>query len=115
MFVEDYLWGKIPVNIVYSTYKLYPTLLKLLETFDFGINQIAYDGKSVIRTRAFDWDFKYGVFTLQYGKTWEKAKERHARISQRYQGWQFRWTEKALIEAYKVKFGINGEQAKEQV
>lgn len=58
--------------------------IAILETFDLGFCQIGYDGKSIIRTPAFDWDFKYNIITLRQINRYRRSIRRYARINQRY-------------------------------
>lgn len=75
--------GPLPINIIIGSG--YNTTTELIETFDFGICQIAFDGKNIIKTPAFDWDFKYGLFTLRMTLRQNKRSlQRFERISPRY-------------------------------
>ena len=56
----------------------------LLESFDFGICQIGYDGQNLFVTSAFLWDFKYGVFTMRHTDRRDRSLSRYARINRRY-------------------------------
>jgi hypothetical protein len=102
--VYELSWHDLNINVIVC--EKYPSITEFLESFDFGICQIAYDGKQVICTNAFYWDFKYKLFTMMHGTSFEKSKERFARISKRYEGWQMAMSDVAVVEATKLKFGI---------
>lgn len=102
--VDTMVWHGLDINIIYCAAPC--NTLDLISSFDFGICQIAYDGKQIITTEAFHHDVSYQMFTMVHGKRYEKSKERFARISQRYQGWTLAVSEKAVVDATKVKFGI---------
>ena len=56
----------------------------LIETFDLGFCQIAFDGTKLIKSRAFLWDAKYGVITLKHIDRYSHSIRRYARINERY-------------------------------
>ncbi len=56
----------------------------LLKSFDFGFCQIAYDGKRIIKTPEFDWDFKHSIITLRHIDRYRRSLRRYCRINQRY-------------------------------
>lgn len=58
--------------------------IAILNTFDFGFCQIGYDGKQIIKTPAFDWDFKHGLITMRHIDRYRRSLRRYARINQRY-------------------------------
>lgn len=57
--------------------------MQLLESFDFGLCQIGFDGNDIIKTRAFDWDFKYNLMTMRHIDRYQRSIHRYCRISQR--------------------------------
>jgi hypothetical protein len=73
-----------PLNLIF--YDGADSVNELLESFDFGLCQIAFDGFNTLVTPAFLWDFKYGVFTMRHTDRIERSKLRYERINQRY-GW----------------------------
>ncbi len=75
--------GDVPFSIIYHDS---PDNMTLLSSFDFGLCQIGWNGKELIKTPAFDWDFKYGVMTLRRGDRHQRAIERYERINKKY-GW----------------------------
>lgn len=81
------------------------TPLQFIESFDFGICQIAWTGTELITSPAFLWDFKYGIFTMTHGRSYEKSKQRYERINQRYD-WPMHMSDTALVEAYRAKWKI---------
>ena len=96
--VTEGKWNGEDINIV--TFTPWSSPAEMLEEFDFGICQIAYDGKEIITTPAFHWDYKHGVFTMMHGRRYEKSKGRFERINQRY-GWKMAMSDKALVDAIK--------------
>lgn len=66
-FVKAILWYPsaipLPCNVICGDG--YNSTLQLLESFDYGLCQIAFDGLNIIRTHAFDWDYKHAVMTLR--------------------------------------------------
>lgn len=82
-----------------------PDPLKLIESFDFGICQIGWTGTELIKTSAFDWDFKHGVMTLRRGDRYERALERYNRISKKYD-WPLAVGEGVVIEKQKDKMEL---------
>ena len=99
----EYEYRDEVINLIYCRA---PYILPFIEDFDFGICQIAFDGQEIITSQAFLWDVKHSVFTLRHGLSYEKSKERYERISQRYPGWQMKLSDKAVVEATKIKGGI---------
>ncbi len=59
----------------------------LLRSFDFGICQIGFDGKQLLKTQEFLWDVKNTLFTMRHIDRYPRSILRYARISQRYQAW----------------------------
>lgn len=71
----------IPINIIIHT----PISNQaMLESFDFGLCQIGYNGKEIIKTPAYDWDLKYGVFTMRHTDRYSRSIKRYARWLDRY-------------------------------
>jgi hypothetical protein len=101
--VDEGKWNGEDVNVVEC--KPWPSPAEMLEEFDFGICQIAFDGKEIITTPAFHWDYKHGLFTMVHGRRYEKSKERFERINQRY-GWKMAMSDRALVDAIKIKWKI---------
>lgn len=60
------------------------TNMALIESFDFGICQIAFDGSKIIKSSAFDWDFKHNVMTMRHIDRYQRSIHRYCRINQRY-------------------------------
>lgn len=58
--------------------------IKLLESFDWGLCQICYDGNTITTTQAFLWDEKHGTITLRQLSRYSRSLKRYARFSQRY-------------------------------
>lgn len=57
----------------------------MLESFDFGLCQIGFTGKELIKTTAYDWDFKHGIFTMRHVDRYARSIRRYARWLDRYQ------------------------------
>lgn len=73
--------GPIPINVVIVE----PIEnMALLESFDFGLCQIGFDNTNILKTQAFDWDFKHSLFTLRHIDRYPRSIRRYARINQRY-------------------------------
>lgn len=62
------------------------TLQDTLNSFDFGLCQIAWDGYRYHHTQYFLDDFLHGKFTLRNVVSLEKSKMRYARFAKRYKG-----------------------------
>jgi hypothetical protein len=58
----------------------------LINGFDLGLCQIAYDGKEITRTYAYDNDVKYQQITLQNPN--DASKEHLQRIAKKYPDWE---------------------------
>lgn len=80
--IVTYLRQPLPYNVIRVTGC--DSTAQLIESFDFGICQIAFDGKQIIKSQAFLWDLKYGRFTLRHTDRIERSKTRYERINQRY-------------------------------
>lgn len=61
----------------------------MLESFDFGICQIGFGGTNLIKTKAFEWDVKYGVFTMRHTDRYARSIKRYSRWLNRYD-WEIR-------------------------
>lgn len=83
----------LPINVVIG--KGYESTYQLLETFDFGLCQIAFDGVRIIKTWAFDWDLRRYEMTMRLG-----ARQHHRRETSlaRFQRWQEKYPEFTLAE-----------------
>lgn len=79
--VADYRRDDIKYNVI-ITEPVAPNVL--IETFDLGFCQIAFDGTNLIKSRAFLWDAKYGVITLRHIDRYSRSIRRYARINERY-------------------------------
>lgn len=60
------------------------TNLAMLESFDFGLCQIGFNGREIIKTPAYDWDFKHGIFTMRHIDRYPRSIKRYARWLGRY-------------------------------
>lgn len=100
-----YIWPfggyKTPLNLIYCA--KWPSVHELLDGFDFGLCQAAYDGKNFITTEAFMLDYKNQHFTMTHGRNFKKSMQRYERISQRYQGWPLRLSGRAWLERVQEK------------
>lgn len=83
--VQTFSGGPLPINIIHC--EPWDDVKDLLKTFDFGINQIAFDGENVITTPEFHWDYKHSLFTLYHGDRHDRSLARFQRINLRY-GWE---------------------------
>ena len=73
----------VPVNIV-GRKSLQQGVLALIGTFDFGVNQIAYDLNNEWLTSKSYWaDRTMGVWTLAHDRTYAQSLERFDRINAR--------------------------------
>ncbi len=80
--VVSYDKGPLPINLIHCD--PWKTTEEFLASFDFGINQIGFDGVDIVATPAFHWDYKYGLFTLRHGDRYPRSLERFDRINKRY-------------------------------
>jgi hypothetical protein len=78
--VLSFNW-ELPLNVILIN-KV--SNLDLLHSFDFGLCQIGFDGKSIIKTDAFLWDFKYNLMTLRHTERYPRSIRRYCRWSDRY-------------------------------
>lgn len=65
---------------------------QLLPEFDFGLNQIMFNGETIQKTFDYDSDFqakRFRVIGKQTTKMFNRIVGRYARISKRYEGWSF--------------------------
>lgn len=60
------------------------TNIAMLESFDFGLCQIGFNGREIIKTPAYDWDFKHGIFTMRRINRYPRSIKRYARWLDRY-------------------------------
>ncbi len=97
-YVEGIQWYPsalpLPCNVI--TGSGYDSVYQLLETFDYGLCQIAFDGMDIIRTGRFDWDYKHGVMTLRL--TARQGDRRDLSLA-RFERWREKYPEFTLIEA----------------
>jgi hypothetical protein len=84
------------INVILMRHTIHP--MDLIQSFDFGLCQAAYDGYNFHLSPSFLYDFKHQCFTLMHGKTYEKSKERHQRFSERYQNWPMRLSGRAWLD-----------------
>lgn len=76
----------LPVNII-GRKSLNTSIVGLLHTFDFGINQCAYSVSGCfIDTQEFVQDFFVGTFTLMHNRTYAQSLGRFDRINARHGG-----------------------------
>jgi hypothetical protein len=96
-FVDAIIWypkaSPLPCNIICGSG--YDSTMQLLESFDFGICQIAFDGLNIIKTWAFDWDFKHAVMTLRLT---ERHQGRRDLSLARFERWQSKYPDFSLVE-----------------
>ena len=79
--VADYKRDDIKYNVIIVE-PVAPNIL--IETFDLGFCQIAFDGKTLIKSQAFLWDAKYQLITLHHTDRYSRSIRRYARINERY-------------------------------
>lgn len=105
VYVADYMGQE--VNVIHVRGNLLLEPIRLIRNFDYGICQIAWDGKEFITTPAFQTDYKYKRFTMVDGRSYERSKARwETKLRMRYIGWQMIMSEKAVAQATRIKFGI---------
>jgi hypothetical protein len=83
----------LPCNVIYG--EEYESTTQLLESFDFGLCQIAFDGLNIIKTWAFDWDWKHAVMTMRL--TARHAGRRDLSLK-RFERWREKYPEFSLVE-----------------
>jgi hypothetical protein len=83
--VQSTLINGMPINLIFCD--TWSDDLTFLKSFDFGINQIGFDGTNIIATPEFHWDCKHRLFTLHHGDRYNRSVERFNRINLRY-GWE---------------------------
>lgn len=71
----------IDINLIMLEQDIEP--MALIDSFDFGLCQIAFDGEKIIRSKAFEWDMKYGVMTMRHTDRYQRSIKRWCRIGQR--------------------------------
>lgn len=86
----------IPVNVILHE-PCSPQ--EMLESFDFGICQIGYNGKEMLFTPAYNWDMKYGVMTMRHTDRYPRSIKRYARWLDRYD-WEMRIPQLDSKEAF---------------
>ena len=68
-YVRDILYypnaAPLPINVVVG--EGYESTYQLIETFDFGLCQVAFDGRRIIKSWAFDWDHRRYQMTMRPG------------------------------------------------
>lgn len=79
--VAEYKGNNLPYQVVIHEPIAHEALL---ESFDIGLCQIGFDGKSLIKTEAFLWDIKHNIMTLRHIDRYPRSILRYARINQRY-------------------------------
>ena len=79
--VNKYSTNPLPINVIGIEKNV--EVIGLLNSFDFGICQIAFDGKRIIRTPAFDWDFKHSIMTMYHVDRYSRSIDRYCRIGRR--------------------------------
>lgn len=73
--------GIDPINIIRHE----PcTNIEMLSTFDYGFCQIGFDGKQLLKTPEYLWDFKHGVITLRHTERYQRSIRRYAKWINRY-------------------------------
>lgn len=82
------------------------TPLDLISRFDFGLNQICYDGNEIIYTKAFERDFMYGNFTLTHPKTYDKSIERFNSWNEKYPNWPYKAVGKVVLHEFYKSYGV---------
>lgn len=83
----------LPINVVVGYG--YESTYQLLETFDFGLCQIAFDGTRIIKTWAFEWDQKHCEMTMRLG---ERQQQRQDASRARFERWREKYPEFRLVE-----------------
>lgn len=101
---------KLPLNLIYCSGVT--ELYDIIKAFDFGICQAAWDGKQFHFTPAFYHDVDNKCFSMMHSKRFWKSKERYARISKRYPGWELRFSGKAWLERALERLNEAGKPAK---
>ncbi|WP_027684340.1 hypothetical protein [Rhizobium leguminosarum] len=101
MFRDQKTFRPMPdINIIWMTEGYEP--IGRLHAFDFGICQIAFDGRQYHVTSAFHQDMANRTFTLIRADTpqqYERSLQRWERISPRYDGWRL-IIPRPLLERY---------------
>lgn len=91
-FIEAILWypngQPLPCNVICGSG--YSTTTQLLESFDFGLCQIAFDGVKIIKTSAFDWDFKHATMTLRLT---DRHQDRRDLSVARFDRWRAKYSD----------------------
>jgi hypothetical protein len=83
------LWVPPPVQVIVMGRDVIPEAT--IERHDFGICQVAYDGKAFYTSHHYDEDKANHTFTLircRDGKDYARSMKRWGRLSQKYTGWQ---------------------------
>lgn len=85
--------GGIPVQVVVSRHPR--SAYEILERHDFGICQIGFNGRSIIKTTAYEADKYQSCFTLVRCRDiqdYARSVGRHARLTaSKYHGWPLIW------------------------
>jgi len=82
-----------PINVIVMPYSL--------DEFDFGICQIAFDGKRIIRTAAYNTDRAARVFRLipvVDDASFIRTIERWGRLKEKYPGWKLHLGSRASVQ-----------------
>lgn len=91
-YVQDIYYypdaAPLPINVVVGYG--YESTYQLIETFDFGLCQIAFDGNRIIKTWQFEQDHYRQVMTLYLGE--RQGHRREASIA-RFERWRDKYPE----------------------